>query len=186
LFNCIIANKMDFSGNYIPYSRNFQRWDIQSRRLRLISDMMEDYQENMRRAFRLVGCELGISNHVFPNTRTAGNLNVDDWLDRVSQATYDMYSPGGQTTESEYERREEPPYSFNRSPHLPRPNVRRGFVYTKLLEPRDEPATDRGITNEQIASSTQLIQFNYVHSYLAHSVNNLIQLRSLVPRSLRE
>ena len=151
---------MDLSGNYIPYSRNFQRWELQSRRLRLISDMMEDYQENMRRAFRLVGCELGISNHMFPNTRTAGNLNVDDWLDRVSQATSDMYSPGGQTQEYEYERREEPPYSFNRSPPLPRPNVRRGFVYTQLLEPRDDPVVDRGITNEQIASSTQLIQYD--------------------------
>ena len=160
-FNCIIANKMDSSGNYIPYSRNFQRWELQTRRLRLISDVMEDYQENMRRAFRLIGCELGISNHVFPNMRTAANLNVDDWLDRVSQATYDMYSPGGQTTESEYERREEPPYSFNRSPPLPRPNIRRGFVYTQLLEPRDDPAADRGITNEQIASSTQLIQYDF-------------------------
>jgi len=152
---------MDFSGNYIPYNRNFQRWELQTRRLRLISDIMEDYQENMRRAFRLIGCELGISNHVFPNTRTAANLNVDDWLDRVSQVTTDMYSPGGQT--QEYERREppeEPPYSFNRSPPLPRPSIRRGFVYTQLLEPRDEPVADRGITNEQIASSTQLIQYD--------------------------
>ena len=116
MFNCIIANKMDLSGNgsqegnYIgpetelrsnvesgrffgefhstpasrvqedtrrdnPYIHNFQRWDLQSRRLRLISDVMEDYQENMRRAFRLIGCELGISSNIFPsNTRTAANL----------------------------------------------------------------------------------------------------------------
>ena len=188
---------MDLSGNY---SRNFQRrgsinegssspsvlaqddmhMSLQLRRLRLISDMMEDYQENMRRAFRLVGCELGISNNMFPNTITTGNLNVDNWLQQVYQATTDMYSPGGQP--QEYERREmreedenldgqrpvgtnsnagvSPIYSFNRSPPLPRQNIRRGFVYTQLLDPRDDPVADRGITNEQIASSTQLIQYD--------------------------
>lgn len=143
---------MDLSGNYIPYNRNFQRWELQTRRLRLISDIMEDYQENIRRAFRLIGCELGISNHMFPTSqRHSSNLNVDDWLDRVSQITTDMYSPEGQPPE-------EPPYSFNRSPPLPRPNVRRGFVYTQLLEPRDNE--DTGITAEQITNSTRLIQYD--------------------------
>lgn len=154
---------MDISGNYIPYSRNFQRWELQSRRLRLISDVMEDYQDNMRRAFRLIGCELGISNHVFPSQRNASTLNVDDWLDRVSQITSDMYSPGGgQAPEEERrEAQEEPAYSFNRLPPLlSRPNIRRGFVYTQLFEPRTETPVDTGITNEQIASATQLIQYD--------------------------
>jgi hypothetical protein len=124
---------------------------------------MEDYQENMRRVFRLIGCELGISNHVFPNTRTASNINVDDWVDRVSRITNDMYSPEGHAPA--HERREvqeeEPFYSFNRLPPQ-RPNVRRGFIYTQLLEPRttDSSESNTGITTEQIGNSTQLIQYD--------------------------
>lgn len=141
---------MDLSGNYIPYNRTFQRWELQSRRLRLISDIMEDYQENMRRVFRLIGCELGISSHVFPpSQRNASSLNVEDWLDRVSQVNADMYSPEGRPPEEP-----EPP----RSPHLHRPNIRRGFVYTQLLEPRDNQ--DTGITAEQIENSTRSIQYD--------------------------
>jgi len=153
---------MNPSGNYVPYNRNYQRYELQGRRLRLISDIMEDYQENMRRAFRLIGCELGISNHVFPNTRNVSNLNVDDWLDRVSHITTDMYSPESQ----EYERRglheEELPYSYTppTPPTLNRSNVRRGFIYTQLLEPRTDQPTDTGITNEQIANATHLIQYD--------------------------
>jgi len=144
---------MDISGNYIPFNRNFQRWDIQTRRIRLISDIMEDYQENMRRAFRLIGCELGISNHIFPSQQNSTSLRTDDWLDRVSQITTDMYSPA--------EDIQDPPYSFNRSPPsipLTRPNLRRGVVYTQFVNPRDNP--DTGITNEQIASTTQILQYD--------------------------
>lgn len=132
---------------------------LQSRRLRLISDIMEDYQENVRRAFRLIGCELGISNHILHPSRSEVNssANVDDWLDRISRVTTDMYS---QEVPNSRGRRSDPPYSFNRSPpNIARPSVRRGFVYTQLTEPRDDNQ-DTGITNEQIADSTQLIQYD--------------------------
>lgn len=119
---------------------------MKARRMKLISDVMEDYQENMRRAFRLIECELEISNNVFPPTIPA---NLDDWVDRGSNIT-DRYP---ETHDFGYERRDTPePRSPNRS------NVRRGFVYTQLLEPRDP--VDRGITNEQIATATQLIQYD--------------------------
>ena len=131
---------------------------LQSRRLRLISDIMEDYQENVRRTIRLIGCELGISNHVLPPSRAEVNssANVDDWLDRISQVTNEMYSQEGRSSRVQ----EDPPYSFNRAPPplQPRSNIRRGFVYTQLLEPRDDE--DTGITADQITNSTRLIQYD--------------------------
>jgi hypothetical protein len=109
-----------------------------------MTDIMEDYQDNVRRMIRLMGCELGISNHVYP-----GSVNSDEWMNRVSQATTDMYSP---ETPSE-ERPREPenaPYSFNEMP----PN--RGIVYTQTITPVENP----GIPEEQIANSTELVQYD--------------------------
>lgn len=140
---------MDFSGNYIPYSRDFQRWESQSRRLKLISDIMEDYQDNVRRVVRLIGCELGISNNAFPSRRYGeSSLTVDAWLDRFSQMATDTYSP---ETPQTYQSSVPPPRS--------RPNVRRGFVYTQLSEPRDDNSSV-GITAEQIVNATRLIQYD--------------------------
>jgi len=118
--------------------------------------MMEDYQENMRRAFRLIGCELGISNHIFPSNRNTANTNVDEWMDRVFHITTDMYSPTEETTP--VPETGEPSYSFNNSPPLSGSNIRRGYIYAQLLEPRDN--SDSGITREQIENSTQLIQYD--------------------------
>ena len=128
----------------------FQRYDLRIRRLRLMTDVMEDYQDNVRRMIRLMGCELGISNHVYLGG--VRNLNADEWMNRVSHATTDMYSP---ETPNE-ERRREPenaPYSFNQMPPRPRP---RQFVYTQL----SEVAVNSGITSEQIDSATELIQYD--------------------------
>jgi hypothetical protein len=117
---------------------------------------MEDYQENMRRAFRLIEYELSLSNHALPSQRSAANINVDEWMNRISQIANEMYSPAEDTTPTVGV--QEPSYSFNNSPPLARSNGRRGFIYTQLLEPRDN--SDSGITAEQIENSTQIMQYD--------------------------
>ena len=144
---------MDSSGNFAMHN-NIHRWQMESRRLRLISDMMEDYQDNMRRAFRLIGCELGISNNVLTSQTNTANTNVDDWMDRVYQTTTNVFSTAENTTPVP----ETPSFSFNNSPPLTRNDGRRAFIYTQLLEPRR--SSDTGITNEQIENSTQVITYD--------------------------
>ena len=136
-----------------------QTWELQTRRLRLLSDITEDYQENMRRIIRLLGCELGISNNVFPNMNgnQRSTSTVDDWIDHISQTTNDLYEPNRPNTERRRDDEEEdPPYSFNRLP-------RRAFVYTSLetpRAPRNQENRDTGLNPSQIENSTQLIQYD--------------------------
>jgi len=154
LFNYIITNMMNMSAQQ---NRNQQRFELQMRRLRLISDIMEDYQENIRNAFRLINYELGLSNNtyatqrpthnLFWNQRTTANPNVDDWLDRISQVTMDMF-PGSETA------------ARDGMAFTTRPNIRRGYIYTQLFNPRNDEQTDTGISNEQIANCTQVVKYD--------------------------
>ena len=125
----------------------FQRWDLRMRRLRLMTDIMEDYQDNVRRMIRLMGCEMGISNHIYPNSNL--RVNSDEWMNRVSNITTDMYSP---ETPSD-ERRDRAPYSFNDMPPPPTPIRRNGVIYSQL-------GMNSGITRDQIANSTEVVQYD--------------------------
>ena len=90
------------------------------------------------------------------STENAQRVDIDDWIDNVSRTTNDIYS-------SEVPRRNDPPYSFNRMPPLyQRSNLRRGFVYTQTpdLSFRENYNSDTGIDNQQIANSTELIQYD--------------------------
>jgi len=144
---------MDLSGNI----NMEQRWEMQTRRLRLISDLMEDYQENMRRAMRLIGCELYVSNNLMATTGSQ-RVDIDDWIDNSSRTATDRYS----SEVPRVRQRDDPPYSFNRMPPISqRPNFRRGFIYTQMSDlPSRETETDTGIDNAQIANSTELIQYD--------------------------
>lgn len=123
----------------------FQRYDLRTRRLRLMTNIMEDYQDNVRRMIRLIGCELGISNHVFPHSDRG--VNVDEWMNRVSQVSTDMYSSDAPRNER---RHENAPYSFNEMPP-------RGFLYAAELSGVE---VNSGITREQIDASTELVQYD--------------------------
>ena len=149
---------MDSSRNTVPIS--LQQFELQTRRLRLISDMMEDYQENMRRAMRLIGCELFVSNNLAEGTNIQ-RMNVDDWIDNTSQNGINRYS----SETPRVDRHMDPPYSFNRSPpSLPqvRSSMRRGFIYTQTADPplqRDRHISV-GIDTDQIAEYTDLIEYD--------------------------
>jgi len=140
----------------------YQRWDLRMRRLRLMTDVMEDYQDNVRRMIRLMGCELGISNHVY-NTANRANMNAEEWMSRVSQVTADMYSAESPSTERRRNNQQEPrsspiyepehvPYSFNEMP----PPTQSGFIYTQF----SDVAMNSGITSEQINAATELVQYD--------------------------
>ena len=150
VLNCLIVlyerNTMDLSNNYIwggggiSYNRQQQQYDLQVRRLRLISELIEDYQENMRRAMWLVSCELGVSNtSLFGNSHRIGRIPPL----RTPRATDD--------DEPASTERRDPPFSFNRMT----PQVRRRFIYTQLMD-----GGQTGLTNEQIENSTSLIQYD--------------------------
>lgn len=158
MFNCILLNTMNRTRNSNQQETAFQRWDLRTRRLRLITDVMEDYQDNVRRMIRLMGCELGISNHVYNNSMRPEI--AEEWMHRVSQATTDMYS--AETPRSE-RRQQEPrnspiyepehvPYSFN---EMPPPSQRR-YIYTQM----SGAAVNSGINSEQIDSSTEQVQYD--------------------------
>ena len=142
---------MDSSGNRLPIS--LQEWELQTRRLRLISDMMEDYQDNMRRAMRLIGCELFVSNNLTSNENSRRvDVDVDDWIDNNSQnANTNTYS----SETPRMDRPSEPLYSFNRAPPPPRTNSRRGFIYTQSSD-----TTPARLNSEQIENSTELISYD--------------------------
>lgn len=140
---------MDLSGNRLQVS--LQEWELQTRRLRIISDMMEDYQENMRRAMRLIGCELFVSNNLTSNGNSQ-RVEVDDWIDNTSQnATRNTYS----SETPRMNRPSEPIYSFNHTPPPLRNNSRRGFIYTQSSD-----STPTRLNSEQIANSTELIEYD--------------------------
>ena len=146
MFNCIIYEiQMDISNNYIGAAyRQSHQYELQIRRMRLISELIEDYQENMRRAMWLVGCELGMSNtslfgnshriNRIPPLRTPRNTDDDEPVLNTE--------------------RRDPPFSFN---NLMPSQIRRGFIYTQLMD-RDEAPI--GLTSEQIESCTTLVQYD--------------------------
>lgn len=146
----IVLFKILMNRNSSTQENAFQRWDLRMRRLRLMTDIMEDYQENVRRMIRLMGCEMGISNHIYPNSNM--RVNSDEWMNRVSNITTDMYSPD---TPSD-ERRDRAPYSFNEMPPPPTPIQRNGVIYTQL----SGISINSGITSDQIANSTEVVQYD--------------------------
>ena len=144
---------MDLSNNYIwgwgggrgaggmsyyqQNQQNQQQYDLQVRRLRLISELIEDYQENMRRAMWLVSCELGVSNtSLFGNSHRIGRIPPL----RTPRAT-DNDEPASQE-------RGDAPFSFNRM-------TPQRFIYTQFMD-----RGQTGLTNEQIENSTSLIQYD--------------------------
>ena len=135
-----------------------QRWELQTRRVRLISDLIEDYQENMRRAMRLIGCEMFVSNNLqaTPHENSQRfDIDIDDWIDAASRTAVN--------SDSRTDTRNDPSYSFNRMPpRTPRSNLRRGVIYTQMtnLPRRENSNTDTGIDDQQIANSTELIQYD--------------------------
>jgi len=154
---------MDFSGNAMMPNNQLQRWDLQTRRLRLISDLMEDYQENMRRAMRLIECEMGISSGMDVNMQNSARLrdvrntsNVDEWLERVSQMTNNMYYP---ETAEERTDTQEVPFRVSASITTNPTNIRRGFIYTQLLDPQTDE-TNQGMSILQVLNATQLMCYD--------------------------
>jgi hypothetical protein len=145
---------MDLSSNSIGAAttaayHSQQQYDIQIRRLRLMSELIEDYQENMRRAMWLISSEMGVSNSsLFGHSHRIRRIPPL----RTPRDTYSDEEPELSGRRGVVD----PPYSFNR---LTTPQMRRGFIYTTQLTERED-ATTAGLTSEQIESCTRLIQYD--------------------------
>ena len=179
---------MSFSDNYLLYTQQLQRFNIQTRRLRLISDVMEDYQDNMRRMMRLIECEMtGTTNSDVnvdgpmqnnidveysssPLVEPRNSRIVEEWLDSVARASAaSVARMANNTTPSSVpesaingSNEREVPFRITSSIGRtlnPNPNVRRGFIYTELRDPQSTE-TDSGLTSQQIENLTELIQYD--------------------------
>ena len=157
-----------------PYQRT--RTQIQMRRLRLISDIMEDYQDNIRRVIGLLGNDETPLQNV-RETNDQYNRNLQNILQYILQTQPRRTSAASSRQENNVNAglwgrrdsdmlrsRQEPAYSFNRLP--------RGFTYyTQFMNPHEtaeegdgEEENDyqqvRGISGEQMTLATELIRFD--------------------------
>jgi hypothetical protein len=117
---------------------------------------MDDYQENMRRAMRLIGCEMYISSNIDVNMQNS-TPNVDDWLERVSQMTNNAYYP--ETTGEGTPNTQEVPFRLSASITTNPANIRSGFIYTQLLDPQPDEQ-NRGMSILEVLNATRLMQYD--------------------------
>lgn len=130
---------MDISNNYF---HNVRQHDLQSRRMRLIENILEDYQSNMRQVMRLIGYEMAFSYGMTPNVDTIfngllGNPNPNPNREPPNHNSYIR--------------------SLQNQINQQRNAQTRGFIYTQLFE-SDTDA--RGLTDEQIANETQIVTYD--------------------------
>ena len=120
----------------------FQRQELLYRRIRLISDIAEDYQENMRRIFRLI--EMDSSLFELPATATAAAAPVAE-----SNTTENRQTRGSHNLFSDN-------YPLSQSPLL------RTFAF--LTRPSNQPigssSSSSGYTNDDIAQVTTIVQYD--------------------------
>jgi hypothetical protein len=135
-------------------SENMQ---IQMRRLRVLSDMIEDYQDNMRRIIGLFGREMDAhqQQQTPVDEQEQYNTNMQNLLQLVLQ----------QNTQRRTNTPQTPVYSFNRTPP-----IRREFsYYTQFTNPTvygtdEESNTDSYIDLEQESRSLRISQQQIVDS----------------------
>lgn len=119
-----------------------RQYDLQSRRMRLIENIVEDYQSNMRQVMRLIGYDMAFSYGVNPNVDTIfdgllGNPNPNPNRAPPNQISYIR--------------------SLQNQINQQRNAQTRGFIYTQLFE---SDADARGLTDEQIANETQIVAYD--------------------------
>jgi hypothetical protein len=155
---------MDISNNY--FNSLQQRLDAQSRRMRFIENIVEDYQSNMRQVMRLIGYEMAFSygvtplflqnaygvspdNHPIPTLHPLSGIvpNVDTIFDGLLGNPNPNPSRASTNTNS-YIRSLQNQINQQR-------NAR--FIYTQLFE---SDANARGLTDEQIANETQIVVYD--------------------------
>jgi hypothetical protein len=153
---------MEFTINDSPYNTNLQRFNLQTRRLRLISDLIEDYQDNMSRAMGLIEFEMGMSTNTAVSSDRRTSRGVDEWLANLLPTTNEVprhtsnssSRGGGRMQNSLFDNTY--PLSSNANTNA---NIRRGFIYTQLVDP-PTTSTDAGISSQDIESATELIQYD--------------------------
>jgi len=128
---------MDISNNY--FNSLQQRLDAQSRRMRFIENIVEDYQSNMRQVMRLIGYEMAFSYGVTPNIDAIFDGLLGNPNPNPSRAS---------TNTNSYIRSLQNQINQQR-------NAR--FIYTQLFE---SDANARGLTDEQIANETQIVVYD--------------------------
>jgi hypothetical protein len=152
-----IQHIMEFTINDSQYNTN-----LQTRRLRLISDLIEDYQENMSRAMGLIEFEMGVSNASNTQDRRTSR-GLDDWLENILPTNeVPRYSSRGRRTQNSLFDNISVSENTNTT-NIANPNIRRGFIYTQLIDPPTTSTDGRGgggISVQQIESATELIQYD--------------------------
>lgn len=131
---------MDISNNYFISLQH--RLDAQSRRMRFIENIVEDYQSNMQQVMRLIGYEMAFSYGVTPNMDAIFDGLLGNPNPNPSRAS---------TNTSSYIRNLQNQINQQRNAQT------RGFIYTQLFE---SDANARGLTDEQIANETQIVVYD--------------------------
>ncbi len=138
---------MDISGNTIYASFSPSNIDLQTRRLRLISDIMEDYQYNIRQTIQLISNDMDGSNLTSQGEQSRRQNDV------FISTDYQPRTPIQQ-----------PAANYWRNNSGANTNTRRGFIYTQYIEPYIhrlfETTDEEGLDDEQIRNYTQIIQYD--------------------------
>lgn len=125
--------RMDISGNPPSIDRLYE---LQLRRMRLIEDVLEDYQLNIRHALRLISSDLAFSNNIATPT----------------ERLFDRFRNPQENYINQYYR------------HLSRPSLHRNPPVIERREPEipivyiDPPLP--GLTDAEIAAETQTVQYD--------------------------
>jgi hypothetical protein len=136
------CKKMDLSGN--TYSTN-ANYELQTCRLRLISDIMHDYQYNVRESLRLISVDMRGEDP--PPTR-------QNEQPHLRSNNIQPISTPPQTNSN----RHQPTRNSNMG-------YRRGYIYSQYIEPHinrqlTNDEVEEGLDNEQIENNTQSVQYS--------------------------
>ena len=140
---------MDLSGN--TYSTN-TNYELQTRRLRLISDIMYDYQNNVRESLRLISIDM-------QGDETAITRQNEQWhlhSNNTAQPPVTSIPHQTNTNRQQYTR------NFGQNAGA---GARRGYIYSQYIEPYinrqpTDDAVEEGLDNEQIENNTQSVQYS--------------------------
>jgi rubrerythrin len=122
----------------MDYRLRNQRLILQSRRMRLLSNVIDDYQDNMRIALRLIERDLELSY-----SESTANRSLFDTILSTPRTT-----PNSTATNSA---ENTTPAAFPRST----------YIYTQLYTPSSQSAqSDAGITSQQLEDATTLMTYD--------------------------
>ena len=163
---------MDLSGNYINND-----FDLLTRRLRLISDIMVDYQSNIRQMIQLLTNIISVTNNntSFENSSEINqNAQGQPLRTRVMQQEQrNRYQNRSNNTNNNLHQQSQTSNTSNQasSQNGTGTGTRRGFIYTQFIEPpinqqninfelQYSDNINQGLTNEQIQNCTQIVQYD--------------------------